>query len=185
MSTVLIERLQPGLHLRLHTLYQLVFFKSGEIGIQHVNAILSKRLRHGLPSQGVVARDAFGGQLFNLPWADVVRVQLHAWELVGSRGAQVNHRSCANQSCEAKCEQGIAKRRRPHPPTSSSLPVTTPDATVTRARPFIGISIFVTPRLIGTSTVVFPAASLIVKLTTVPSGTAFPEQSRTGSVSMR
>src|SRR5581483_6201546 len=68
------------------------------------------------------------------------------------------------------------------PATSSSFPVTTPEATVMRAFPEIGICTRAMPRLMGASTVVFPEESVLVKLTTVPSGTAFPLQSRTGSV---
>ena len=51
-----------------------------------------------------------------------------------------------------------------------------------RASPDTGISTRAVPRLIGASTVALPAASVLVKLTTVPSGTLLPLQSRTGSV---
>src|SRR5947207_10279190 len=69
------------------------------------------------------------------------------------------------------------------PPKLSSFPFTTPDATEMRAGPETAISTRATPRLIGASTVVLPLASVLEKLTTVPSGTKFPLQSRTGSVS--
>src|SRR5438309_2091910 len=69
------------------------------------------------------------------------------------------------------------------PPTLSSFPVTTPDATVIRDGPDTGSSTRATPFFTGASTVVFPLGPTCVKLTTVPSGTALPLQSRTGSVS--
>src|SRR5439155_23736332 len=78
--------------------------------------------------------------------------------------------------------------RQPHhclPSTESSFPVTTPEATKILAPPFIGTCTRATPRLMGASTVVLPLASTLVKLTTVPSETAFPLQSRTGSVSTK
>src|SRR5947209_19660160 len=51
-----------------------------------------------------------------------------------------------------------------------------------RASPDTSVSTRAVPRLIGAPTVVLPAASILVKLTTVPSGTLLPLQSRTGSV---
>src|SRR6266700_710142 len=63
------------------------------------------------------------------------------------------------------------------------LPITTPEATDMTARDEAVIWARATPCLMGASTVLFPVLSVLVKVTIVPSGTAFPEQSRTGSVS--
>src|SRR5215470_9864716 len=68
------------------------------------------------------------------------------------------------------------------PVTFSSFPVTTPDATRMRALPSTGICTRAIPRFTGASTVVLPVLSVLVKLTTVPSGTGLPLQSRIGSV---
>src|SRR5580765_3064198 len=67
-------------------------------------------------------------------------------------------------------------------PTRMELPITTPEATETTPRDD-NICARATPCLTGASTVLFPLSSVLVKVTTVPSGTRFPEQSRTGPVS--
>src|SRR5206468_9531747 len=110
------------------------------------------------------------------------------WNFSRCRRAEAQHNHGADQQAKHDSEQGISESGGHFhwpPATSSSFPVTTPEATVIRARPSTGISTFATPRLMGTSTVVLPASSTLVKLTTVPSGTELPEQSRTGSVSTR
>src|SRR5581483_6957328 len=71
----------------------------------------------------------------------------------------------------------------PPPPTWISFPMTTPDATDIVAPCWMGMTVRATPRLIGASTVLLPSGPIAVKLTMVPSGSALPLQSRTGSVS--
>ena len=63
--------------------------------------------------------------------------------------------------------------------------MTTPDATEMVAGPAVFKVARATPFLMGASTVLVPLLSAAVKVTTVPSETGFPVQSRTGSVSNR
>src|ERR1700756_873362 len=107
-------------------------------------------------------------------------MELHLWERV--RGPRdVRRTGETDQHCQRSPEANIL----PHysvPPMRSSLPIATPEATEIVASPSAGISTLATPRLIGASTVVLPVTSTLLKVTTVPSGTALPLQSRTGSV---
>src|SRR5690348_13522724 len=160
----------------------------GEVSVEQSCTIFIQCLLHGLPCEAVVARHALTSQVLDLSRPNVVGVELHMRYFAIRGRPKVEHRESAHYQGTNQDEQGISEcglHWACPPATSNSLPVTTPEATVIRARPSIGISTFATPRLIGTSTVVLPAESDFVKLTTVPSGTALPEQSRTGSVSIR
>src|SRR4051812_36335585 len=68
------------------------------------------------------------------------------------------------------------------PPTRNSLPIATPDAAEITTDPLARIVARATSCLTGASTELVSLPPLAVKVTTVPSGTGFPEQSRTGSV---
>src|SRR5207302_4838741 len=69
------------------------------------------------------------------------------------------------------------------PPTRTSFPMTTPEAAEITTGPVVVIRACATSCLIGASTVLVSLPFFAVNVTTVPSGTGFPEQSRTGSVS--
>src|SRR5581483_2186402 len=70
------------------------------------------------------------------------------------------------------------------PPQRTSLPSVTPEATEIVLPGTAGSTARATPFFTRASTVERPwPGSLEMKVTMVPSGTAFPEQSRTGSVS--
>src|SRR5579862_892854 len=68
-------------------------------------------------------------------------------------------------------------------PRRISFPITTPDAADITTGPSAISCARATPCLIGASTVLVSFPSLAVNVTTVPSGTGLPAQSRTGSVS--
>src|SRR5581483_8341811 len=69
------------------------------------------------------------------------------------------------------------------PPTCSSLPSTTPAATVMVALSEAGSSARAISFLMRASTVLLPVLSVWINVTIVPSGTGLPLQSRMGSVS--
>src|SRR5581483_7298267 len=186
VPAVLIARLQARLDLRFHPLGEVLLREPGEVRVKQAGAVLFQRSFHALPGKGIIAMYAFAGQIFHGAGAGAFSLQLYMRKLSRRGCGQMNNRQGAYQDAKRHRQEQISQTSAHWPPaTSSSFPVTTPEATLMRAPPSTGISTLATPRLIGTSTVVFPPASLLVKLTTVPSGTGLPEQSRTGSVSTR
>src|SRR5467141_3464591 len=188
MSAIVVPDAHAGLLLLRDQLSKLVFGEAGEVAIQQVNAVLVQRLSHRLPGVGVIASDGFTCEFFNRARPHIVWVQVHLGCFAGRMDLLLqereahDHKPCGEQKDETAkyCDSEFSHRA---PPRLSSFPFTTPDATEMRAGPETAISTCATPRLIGASTVVFPLASVLVKLTTVPSGTKLPLQSRTGSVS--
>src|SRR5579872_1035272 len=69
------------------------------------------------------------------------------------------------------------------PPRRSSFPIATPDAAEIETGPFARMVARATSCLTGASTEPVSPPLFAVNVTTVPSGTGLPEQSRTGSVS--
>src|SRR5215470_7683500 len=183
VAAILIARAQAGFDLSIYALRQVLFCEPGEVSVKQARAVLRKCPFHGLPGQCVIAVNAFAGQVFDLARAQIINVKLYSGRTLFGQDSQVTNHNRANEDGE-KENQWTRESHWP-PPTSSSFPVTTPDATVILARPSTGSSTLATPRLIGTSTLAFPPLSTLVKLTTVPSGTELPEQSLMGSVSIR
>src|SRR6185437_7128073 len=153
---------------------QFLLRESSEVVAQQVRTILGEGDGQGLPGAAPVAGNVASGNLLHLPWSDVRGVELHPGAVSGkARGAEDKEQG--KHQCMPHC----------CPPTFTSLPMTTPEATEMVAGPGILSSTCAISFLTGTSTVLSPAGLLAVKVTTVPSETGLPLQSRTGAVCTR
>src|SRR5438270_4308028 len=175
-------RCQAVLFLVFHALRQLVQGEAGEIFIQRLERIVGQGSADCLPGQRVVAHNGVLGYVFHLTRLGVLDAELHRRFGIGENALRQRHRA---GDCErhADTEDQDACKLHYLPPTCSSLPSTTPAATVMVALSDAGSSARAVPFLMRASTVLLPVLSFWMNVTMVPSGTGLPLQSRIGSVS--
>src|SRR5215469_5711116 len=152
-----------------------------------------------MPGAAIVADDGALGRIFHLAGPGGGSIERNLG-IVGRNGCSAADQAAhlgalrtnalqGSQAEESERQQGNERAGHPQsrlhrlPPNLTSLPATTPEATVMVAPGTAGNSAWATPRLTRASTVERVWPSLSTNVTMVPSGTGFPLQSRTGSVS--
>src|SRR6185437_1477661 len=165
-----------------HALREFIQSKPGEIVIQRLQTIVSQCCAQGLPGQRVIALNGILGYVFYFARLSILNRKLDRWLGISKNSLQVRGNNSNNQGNSASEDQD-SRQLHYLPPTCSSLPSTTPAATVMVALSEAGNSARAMSFLMRASTVLLPVLSVWINVTIVPSGTGLPLQSRMGSVS--
>src|SRR5690348_8507550 len=156
---------QAGFDLRGDGGSELLLRKTCEIAAQQVRAVLLEGERQRLPGAAPVARNVAAGNVFHLSWANVRNIELHLRGVGGKTAKRTNQNEGQGRTNQAGFRPArTADGGCPHisslphcwPPTFTSLPMTTPEATEMVAGPGICSSACAISFLMGTSTVLRP-----------------------------
>src|SRR5579864_1090501 len=175
MAVVNVAGAQAGFDLRGDGGSELLLGKTCEVAAQQVGAVLLKGDSQRLPGTTPVPGDVAAGDVFHLPRTNMRGIELHQRGIgrnTANRENQNEGHGHTNQAglrpartAEGGCPHtGIAQPGDgnhfcpPHcwPPTLTSLPITTPEATEMVAGPGIFSSACAISFLMGTSTVLTP-----------------------------
>src|SRR5690349_12449858 len=153
MAVINVSGAQAGFDLRGDGGRELLLGKTCEVAAQQVRAVLLERERQRLPGAAPVARNVAAGNVFHLARPNVRAIELHLGGIGGKTANRENQNEGHGHTNQAGLRPALdgakprphtstAKPRRctvnlPHcwPPTLTSLPITTPEATEMVAGP--------------------------------------------------
>src|SRR5690242_13244617 len=165
MAVINVSGAQAGFDLRGDGGRELLLGKTCEVAAQQVRAVLLERERQRLPGAAPVARNVATGNVFHLARPNVRGIELHQRGIGGKTADRKNHNEGQGRTKQAGLRPArTAEGGCPHtsyllhcwPPTLTSLPITTPEATEMVAGPGIRSSACAISFLMGTSTVLKP-----------------------------
>src|SRR5581483_8409103 len=77
MAAIGVVRAQARSRLRVYPLCQILFCESSEISVEQAGTIFTQRLFYRLPRKSIVAGHALAGQIFDLPRANVIGIEVN------------------------------------------------------------------------------------------------------------